>query len=691
MMSLKPRNSEPVMKESIHVETSGRFPNPKISDLRVEELKLHEWNGYVELTDECCFGLALFELRSEHLYTKITVPLKDMEVERGVRIVLMNNLQKTQIALTSGSQVTIPLPYIDVFADMGVVQFIHETKMVGKLMTDIKEIKSVRDRWLPNFIGNLSEIESVLNAPVHFRVPKPEMLGSSLFAYSPKTIGQYLLLAMCERLRKRVKKGLSLKTMIYLLSLITRFAKDGNYESLSLLLHNAVVWITQSTCDDCLIKTMRYLHGQKSFEYSYHLSDSFSQYIKFQAANTINMSISSQCPLDGTVTMTDEQKRCFLRTMGTHAFLISPNANKRISVLIRYSDDFPENRIFPTGRELVSLLSVMDLHARVLRAHDWNQSVSAFNAWWSERCTDLTTNSNELLSYMIDDLINLRKQSRVMQACTTHLICLLTRGVIQRELIFGYNSRQSGERAHEFLIRHVFYVAPSTTMAAFAEMYYKRFEKMSPDERRLEISFTLENSKHSYALCPIGTLGPMSRKLKITRKERVLYINEAIETTASIEKNNNLKIENVHITGDEDCSDSVMDCDLEPLPMNWNTNEDAQEENREEQRCGEELVEKVISSLQLRRADKAEDDPPPIVVASTSTEYKDIEPAKENQALPSLPDVHFDWNEIIDEEERSKNACSLLRNEKGKEAASSDSPSGLTLDEHMYNDAPYFK
>lgn len=251
---------------------------------------------------------------------------------------------------------------------------------------------------------------------------------------------------------------------------------------------------------------------------------------------------------------------------------------------------------------------------------------------------------------MIDDLINLRKQSRVMQSCTTHLICLLTRGVIQRELIYGYNSRQPGERAHEFLIKHVFYIVPSITMTAFADMYYKRFEKMTPDERRLEVSFTLENSKHSYALCPVGTLGPISRKLKITCKERVLYISDVVADASTDDSSvsDNEKKEELLALEDSDTDGPIMDYDLKPLPFDWSMEEDDHdEENEEEQKCGEELVDKIISSLHLRRADKSKDNLQVDVIASTSTEYKEIESAKEKQSLPSLPDVHSDWNSIM--------------------------------------------
>lgn len=34
----------------------------RVSELKVEELRLRNWNGFVEFTDECKFGLALLRL-----------------------------------------------------------------------------------------------------------------------------------------------------------------------------------------------------------------------------------------------------------------------------------------------------------------------------------------------------------------------------------------------------------------------------------------------------------------------------------------------------------------------------------------------------------------------------------------------------------------------------------------------------
>lgn len=186
-----------------------------------------------------------------------------------------------------------------------------------------------------------------------------------------------------------------------------------------------------------------------------------------------------------------------LKTIGTHSFLTSPEACKRVPVKIKFSESYPEVTLNPTYRELVSLMSILDLHARVLRAHDWNSSVRAFNAWFSERRVDLSTDTNDLLDILITDLSEIRKLSLSMKATASHLICLLTKGSLAREMIRNYNLRPRNERAHEFLIRYVFYVSPSQTITAHADMLFKQFIDATPAERRLQISFTIENPKHS--------------------------------------------------------------------------------------------------------------------------------------------------------------------------------------------------
>lgn len=50
----------------------------------------------------------------------------------------------------------MPMPYLEAFEHKGLAQFVHEAKMVGKLVNDINTKKSVKDRWLPDFIDSLT-------------------------------------------------------------------------------------------------------------------------------------------------------------------------------------------------------------------------------------------------------------------------------------------------------------------------------------------------------------------------------------------------------------------------------------------------------------------------------------------------------------------------------------------------------
>lgn len=127
-------------------------------------------------------------------------------------------------------------PYVDVFDYEGVSQFVREAKMVSKLLSDIERNISARDRWLPNFVENLAEIEDVLNDSRFYPRALQSSMGATVLKMSPVTNGQQLVLKMCEKLRKRLAFGLSLKTFIYALSLITRFAHDGNLSGLCSLL-----------------------------------------------------------------------------------------------------------------------------------------------------------------------------------------------------------------------------------------------------------------------------------------------------------------------------------------------------------------------------------------------------------------------------------------------------------------------
>lgn len=306
--------------------------------------------------------------------------MKDITIQREIRITLMRDMRQARVAFQRGSKASVPLPYLDAFDHQGLAQFVHETKMVGRLVRDIGLNTSVRDRWVPKFIDSLAQIEEVLNSPRHYVNREPSKMGSVKISRSPTTIGPHLAVAMCERMRRRINTGLSLRVIIYALSLIARFAMDGDKTSLSSLIVSIVVWIVEDTCDDCLVKLMRL--RANAFKYSFHLNDSFSPYIKFPLSSTLNIDYRTDCASRAIV---DSLRRHSLRTIGSHAFLISPEANKRVATKISFTAGYPEVTLYPTYRQSVSLMSILDLHARVMRAHNWNSSVRAFNAWFSER------------------------------------------------------------------------------------------------------------------------------------------------------------------------------------------------------------------------------------------------------------------------------------------------------------------
>nr|APG79106.1 hypothetical protein 3 [Hubei lepidoptera virus 5] len=486
----------------------------RVSGLQVEQLKLKEWNGFVELTDECKFGLALLAVDSPYISTNIVVPLKDISIERSVQITLLKDIRQAQIRFNSGGDVCIPMPYLDAFHYKAVAQFIHESRMVKKLISDINERNSVRDRWLPNFIESLREIEDVMNNPAYMPSDLPSLRVSRGRSGAARTIGQYILLAMCDRMVRRIKTGISLKVLLYAISLVSRLSLDGRSSIASGLLTHIALWISEGTCDDCIVKMMRFVRGQPGYEYNLQSDDSFSQYITIEGHENIDIVFGTDCeprPITGT---TGYIRRTSLRPVGGHAFLISPEAGKRICARVQLTPDYPRITIYATLRQYITLKSIIDLHARVLRAHSWDQSVRAFNAWFMERRITLSSDTNDLMDILITDLIEIRKLTPTLRATAAHLICLLMRGTLQREMIANYNARPKTERAHAFLIRFIFFTSPSHTVMQYANMLFDRFINATPEERRLEISFTIENSRHSYAVCPGEEIGEVSRYVR---------------------------------------------------------------------------------------------------------------------------------------------------------------------------------
>lgn len=109
-----------------------------------------------------------------------------------------------------------------------------------------------------------------------------------------------------------------------------------------------------------------------------------------------------------------------------------------------------------------------------------------------------------------------------MHATFAHLVCLLMRGTLQRDMINCYNNRSKKEPQHEFLTRFVFYTSPSHIVTRFADLLIKRFLTASPEERRLDISFTLENLKHIYSVCPPYEYGEISIYV-VSRELRIFW------------------------------------------------------------------------------------------------------------------------------------------------------------------------
>lgn len=87
-----------------------------------------------------------------------------------------------------------------------------------------------------------------------------------------------------------------------------------------------------------------------------------------------------------------------LRTIGNHSFLTLPHANSRILVAIRINDipnDYSEYKMTP--RQAHTLLNVLELHARLLRANMWGCEDNVFDTWVADRRTDVANPDSGLI------------------------------------------------------------------------------------------------------------------------------------------------------------------------------------------------------------------------------------------------------------------------------------------------------
>lgn len=460
--------------------------------------------GFAEVTDECYFGMVLFELLSPKVSKSINVQIQSRTVERVVHVGLISALDKCRVNIFR--ELTAPTMFLALAECLnkdGVHTYLHEYHLISQLINKIREMPSVRNRWIPDCVSSLESVEAVLNDTKYMKMSHPEIIGTTTYKVRPRTIGQWLVLNLTERVRSKNNGGLHLKTLLYAVGWITALALSLDFEKLAILLHDVSVWIVQNTCDDCLYKSIRHLVGKREFEYTYNIGDSFSQYIFIKKQLPVDLVIQECEQDDYSISGSGaELRRIALRTMGSHSFLTSAYAQRNISVAINVDPNLTPITLVMSMRQFNSLLSVYDLHARVLRAHDWNSSIRVFNAWFNERRINLQAKANDLLEILIFDLYSMRNILPRLKSVTNYLIALLMKRELHREMLHAYTHRSNrSEDAHKFILRYTLYVAPSSVVEAYGDLLFRQYVAMTREERAMETSFIIENAKHSYSIC----------------------------------------------------------------------------------------------------------------------------------------------------------------------------------------------
>lgn len=220
-----------------------------------------------------------------------------------------------------------------------------------------------------------------------------------------------------------------------------------------------------------------------------------------------------------------------------------------------------------------------------------------------------------------------------MRVTSSHLICLLMRGTLQREMVGKYSLRPKSERAHEFFVRFVFYVSPSQTLTQYADLLFKRFAQSTPEERRLDISFTIENSKHTYAVCPVRMTSNISRRLNLHYIVEDIPSDDIVEDIPSDDTDEDADF--VSTTSSPiSYTKAFTDGDHSTLSLLTHTE-----------------VEKVIGIMGLRACKMASDDEDSEMPGPSDAPVK---PMKRKNVYPNLQHVKMTGQEAACENDRSR-------------------------------------
>ncbi|CAH0719100.1 unnamed protein product, partial [Brenthis ino] len=419
---------------------------------RTRPLQSTDWNGHIEMTDECNLGLALFQVNTHNFVNKeIHMKFKDGIRSKRVEIHRVLDYSTVETYLFRKShRITIPDLMLKYMGDQGVEQYLSEYTLTSQLLDKIDRIDA--------------ELEVPLIGPSF------EIQGG--YTMKPRTLGQWFLMLLLERVRRRVSEGVGLRTLLYCVCWWSRLVLEHDYERLRASATMIKAWLLQNTCQDCAYKFLRELRADVAFEYYFNIADSFSENITLP-----DLKPSIKIGTCGEDRVVPNNNPGVIKTFGQHSFLTSPFANTCLPVSVKLVENELPRVFHMTGRQTATLLTMLDLHARVLRAQDWKQCRRAFSACLRERRAN---NGDTLLAVMcqiVEDLVALARLSPALSTSVGHFALLIFQGTLSVEMIQAYNLARDNTNlsAHTFIVRHCFLRAPTPDTQAYADVMYDRF------------------------------------------------------------------------------------------------------------------------------------------------------------------------------------------------------------------------
>lgn len=359
-----------------------------------------------------------------------------------------------------------------------VERYMTEFTLISILLEKIRRDEAVRTRWLPSFSPSFGEVPVLLNQPV------PNINGDAFrfkggYDFPIRTIGQWFLLLVNERIRLGNSTGIPLRTLFYATMWCLRQIKDADYEKLACGAYAIRAWLLRDTCRDCLYKHLREIRSENDFEYTFGVADTFSaQFI----VPDLKVAVAfGSC--DGDVSQT--APRNGLRTFGAHSFLVSPIAHTSIIVKVVVT---PNSRPVPlkmTGAQIVSLQQVIDLHARVLRALEWESQQKVVDSWVAEQRIRDPELLMHVMTRIILDLFEIRALNAAMETTVAHFSVLIFDGKMSGEMKAAYVEARSRDdiTAHKFMIEHSFLRAPTPDMCIYAQHKFETFMSANAVDR----------------------------------------------------------------------------------------------------------------------------------------------------------------------------------------------------------------